>query len=111
MANSTKPRKPQPRFLDFTALAGGNAFVNLTVGKLAVSYFLEEVPADFGRGFAVEKVNGERYHVHVEAGGSTTCDCPGGNYHGHCKHQDAIRKLIDLGKLPTPQLGMAPVAA
>ncbi|HZT83061.1 MAG TPA: hypothetical protein VFA26_22725, partial [Gemmataceae bacterium] len=40
--------------------------VRLTVGETAVDYFLTAIPADFGKGFVVEKIG---------------LDCPQGKYH------------------------------
>ena len=117
--SSSKPRKPVERFLSFIPLAGGRSALILHVGKLTQGYWLSEVGSAIGgRGFELEKVptrEGEKetYHIHVSADGAATCDCPGGTYHGHCKHADAVRKLIERGTLPPAGAGALalPVAA
>jgi hypothetical protein len=71
-------------------------------------YHLETFRADWGRGYRLEKVvDGERpvYHVHFVEGGPTTCDCPGHQAHGHCKHAEACMALDAKGKLPSPPSG------
>ena len=39
--------------------------------------------------------NGD-YKVHRDG---SKCTCPGHSYHGKCKHRDAVRKLVELGKV------------
>jgi hypothetical protein len=72
------------------------------VGKQEADYYLTELPADFGRGFLVEKVGlnaaESKYHVNIDAD-KRTCDCKGHAHHGHCKHADGIAALIADGKL------------
>ena len=73
----------------------------LTVGKLAVAYCLFELPCDDAgcRVFRVGKYDlSEKYTASVKAG-VAECDCKGGVYAGHCKHGDAVKTLIQLGKL------------
>ncbi len=116
--SSSKPRKPVERFLSFIPLAGGRSALILHVGKLTQGYWISEVGSAIGgRGFELEKVPTregvkEVYHVHVSADGAS-CDCPGGTYHGHCKHANAIRKLMERGTLPPAGAGALalPVAA
>ena len=36
---------------------------------------------------------GELYTINTRR---KTCTCKGNTYHGHCKHVDAVRKLIEL---------------
>jgi hypothetical protein len=73
--------------------------VTITVGKEAADYFLTEVPADFGRGFPVEKVGGEEvYHVNLDGNGKA-CECKGFTRWGRCKHADGLAALVQHGTL------------
>ena len=76
------------------------------------NYLAREIPADgMGqgcRGFELEKLGtnleptGEVYHVLLDPReGFSKCDCPGGEYHQHCKHLDGLAALRQAGKLPT----------
>ncbi len=99
-----KPRSKPARSIRL-ALApfGGNpGVVRITVGKDTADYFLTEFPADFGRGFTVEKVgtDGEPdvYHVNIDAD-SRTCSCKGHARWQRCKHADGLAALIAAGKV------------
>jgi hypothetical protein len=75
--------------------------VQITVGKEKVNYFLTEIPADFGRGFKVEKVGVEEpviYHVNLD-GDNKTCECKGFSRWQKCKHSDGIAALLRAGEL------------
>lgn len=74
------------------------------------NYLAREIPAGgMGhgcRGFEVEKLDaaltptGEVYHVLLNPKMDvSSCDCPGGEAHGHCKHRDGIQALIAAGHL------------
>ncbi len=109
-ATATAParqRKPRPKPQRFVRLLvspalDGTGVVRLTVAKKAADYFLTLIPADFGRGFKVEKVGIDAteppYHVNID-GQRRSCDCKGHARHGHCKHADGIAALIAAGKL------------
>jgi hypothetical protein len=90
----------------------------LTVGKEKFGYYLEQLRADFGRGFRLVKFShqveeGEPGHYDIlidprdlklplDRPGRSTCDCKGHLTHGHktaCKHLAAIRKLLSEGSL------------
>jgi hypothetical protein len=43
----------------------------------------------------------DAYDVCVEFDGHQ-CDCPGHQAHGHCKHVDALKILIERGTLARP---------
>jgi hypothetical protein len=75
--------------------------VRITVGKEHADYFLTLIPADFGRGFTVEKVGLDaagKYAVNIDRE-KKTCDCKGHLRHGHCKHADGLAALIARGLL------------
>ncbi len=73
--------------------------VRITVGKEQADYFLTPIPADFGRAFRVEKIGQDgRYHVNLD-GNNNTCDCPGHEKLGHCKHADGLAALVAAGRL------------
>jgi hypothetical protein len=98
----TRQRKPA-RFARLCINPEGTApgIVRLTVGNAGADYFLTELPADFGRGFLVEKVGIDRdaakYHVNI--GEQRSCECKGFLHHGHCKHADGLAALIAAGRL------------
>lgn len=85
--------------------------VEMTIGKDTFAYFVKKLNAEFGMGFEFRKIeangmseNSENtYHVHYDpARRWSRCDCKGGEYHGSCKHQDAIVALIQSGKIAVP---------
>ncbi len=98
-----RPRTMPQRFVRLCIRPEGTApgIVRLTVGSEGADYFLTELPADFGRGFTLEKVGIDaagRYAANID-GDSRTCECKGHLRHGHCKHADGIAALIAAGKL------------
>jgi hypothetical protein len=102
-----RQRKPRPKLqrhirLEVRPEDGGLGIVRITVGKRHDDYFLTPIPADFGRGFAVEKIglhaNEPPYHVNID-GERKTCECKGFLHHGHCKHADGLAALIAAGRL------------
>lgn len=115
-ATLTRPaRKPARRTLRWqpaATLAGVpiGAAVTLTVGKDCCTYGVREIPCAIGGvGFELVKLDlydDAIYHVRVAniqsypARLHVECDCAGGTYAGHCKHGDAVVKLIALGHLP-----------
>lgn len=61
------------------------------------SYLLRRIPADFGKGYEIEKrFAGEVYHLHHDHHG-ITCDCPGGTYKGNCRHEAILKEAIQKG--------------
>ena len=109
MATTTAPaparqRKPRPKPVRTIRLcvrpsAETAGVVSISVGKAAQDYILTEIPADFGRGFLVEKIGHEEaYHVNIE-GDKRTCECQGYNRWQKCKHSDGIAALIAAGRL------------
>jgi hypothetical protein len=89
-----KPRLPDCPF----------GVLRLEVRRGSTDYFVRSIPCDIGgRGFEVVKLvkgRGEDgiYHVWVN-GPTTSCDCPGFQRYGHCRHRDALRQLVSLGQL------------
>ena len=73
--------------------------VRIAVGKDSADYILTVIPADFGRGFLLEKIGHEEsYHVNIDAD-RRTCECQGYLRHSHCKHSDGLAALIAAGQL------------
>lgn len=76
--------------------------------RLTTRYAVSEfVPGWEGRGFLVVKLEGEtgsdanaeRYSCIVGKRGQTVCQCKGHQATGKCKHVNAIKALIEAGKL------------
>ena len=81
------------------AMWGG---IIITIGGKRQGYLFCQVECTIGgTGWELVKCGTDEtiYHVRID-GQQLECDCPGGTYHGHCKHSSAVKKLIDLGKLP-----------
>jgi hypothetical protein len=104
---STRQRKPRPkpaRSIRLCVKPDGDApgVVRIVVGKEQADYFLTVIPADFGRGFRVEKIGLEctesAYHVNID-GDKRSCECKGHLRWHKCKHADGIAALIAAGKL------------
>ena len=75
--------------------------VRITVGKEDADYLLTEIPADFGRGFKLEKIGFDAdsaYCVNIDAD-RRTCECQGYNRWQKCKHSDGLAALIAAGRL------------
>ena len=75
--------------------------LTLTTDRTAEDYAVVESIANAeGRGFAVAKYEGDEcYSVFCGRTVPTSCDCPGFERHGHCKHATALEKLIAEGAL------------
>jgi hypothetical protein len=77
--------------------------VEITAGKAVDEYQIAEFPTGWdGRGFVLAKTAGDErtYDVFIGRNGQDRrCNCRGFTGHGHCKHVDALAKLIGLGKL------------
>ena len=101
-ARQREPRSKPARSIRLTLkpFEGNPGVVRVTVGKEQADYFVTEIPADYGRGFKVEKMGDESaaYHVNLESG-KGTCDCRGHARHGRCKHHDGLAALVAAGQL------------
>jgi len=81
-------------------------------GRRECLYVVDEFPCGFdGRAFSLRHdASGEEYHVFLARNAQdTTCSCAGFTYTsndptgGRCKHTDAVRHLIDAGRLEDPR--------
>jgi hypothetical protein len=64
------------------------------------TYTVEDIGTDRqgARGISLTNPDGTVYNLELD-GGYRSCDCKGHERHGHCKHADAVAKLIELGRL------------
>ncbi len=103
-ASQRKPRpKPQRRIrLEVRPEGDSLGIVRIWVGNEYADYFLTLLPADFGRGFKVEKIGLHAtepgYAVNID-GAKRSCECKGFLHHGHCKHADGLAALVAVGWL------------
>ena len=101
-----RQRKPRPKPARSIRLcvkpsAETAGVVTIRVGKEEADYLLTEIPADFGRGFKVEKIGFDAdsiYAVNID-GDKRTCECQGYNRWQKCKHSDGLAALIAAGRL------------
>jgi hypothetical protein len=65
----------------------------------AAIYAFCEIPCEVGgRGFAVHRLGiGNLYHVRVGLPEECSCECMGFLRHGHCRHIEGLRALIERG--------------
>jgi hypothetical protein len=108
--NRRSSKHVDPHF-NLSKPVGGVYALHLTIGAgekaRSFGYYLQQIPADFGLGFHVEKfgveqVEGEptEYDVHIDTERNHhSCTCAGNTYHGHCKHVEAVLALIATGKI------------
>src|SRR5262245_51850048 len=100
-ARQRKPRTKPSRSIRLLLPIGEQSpgVVRIAVGKEAADYFLTALPADFGRGFTVEKIGGEdRYAVNLD-GDRRSCECQGFGRWQRCKHADGLAALVAAGRL------------
>jgi hypothetical protein len=102
-ARQRKPRPKAPRSIKLimapTATMAG--LLKITVGKGETYYLLTVAPADYGKGFLLEKVDPAdmaSYHVNID-GDKRACDCKGFLKWGHCKHADGLAALVADGRM------------
>jgi|SRR5579872_4452991 len=108
LANSTTQRKSKrgQRSLRIGDAVNGLRALALTKDGATVNYYFREIPVDFGRGFQLDKFYSEAsedgqevYHVHLDAQLGDSCTCKGFVHRDKCKHVDAIKTLVALGKV------------
>jgi hypothetical protein len=98
-ARQRKPRAKPARSIRLAVRPefNGLGIVQIAVGKEQADYFLTLIPAEFGKGFKVEKIglhaNDPAYHVNID-GDKRSCECKGFLRHGHCKHADGLAELV-----------------
>jgi hypothetical protein len=101
-----KPRQKPQRFVRLTDNPE-TMVTTLTIKQVSASgketidvYTLEEIGSDTkgARGFSLTKEDGTVYNVELD-GGFHSCDCKGHERHGHCKHAEALAKLLELRRL------------
>lgn len=116
MCTATAPtkarqRKPVARSMGFVLDPFDGGLVRLTVGKVSTLYATcaFAVSPSMGRaGFQFAKIDAdhmaiETYDLLVDhAGKVSSCDCKGFVAHQHCKHRDALAKLLELRPQPQP---------
>ncbi len=96
--------KQPARTMRFTSCENGVHLLTLTVGTSATRYYCQRIPSDFGRAVRLDKFateGGESYAINVggERGNRSSCECLGFLRHGHCKHLDAVKKLLATNKM------------
>jgi hypothetical protein len=107
--STRKPRVRRPHVRSIRLVVGfngegKNAVLRITQDGQVAEYFLDQLAADFGRGFLLEKIgpdesrDNEVYHVNLN-GTESSCTCPGHSYGGFCKHLDGLTALVAAGKL------------
>jgi hypothetical protein len=101
-----KTSKRGERALRISDAVDGLRALALTKDGATVSYYLKEIPVDFGRGFQLDKFYTEQadedertYHVHLDKELGDSCTCKGFVYRSKCKHVDALKTLVALGKV------------
>jgi hypothetical protein len=75
----------------------------ISVGKETFAYFVDAIPADYGRAFCLSKFTGESYDVNLgDAQHPPSCECKGHLRWGHrtvCKHLAGLKALVEAGRL------------
>jgi hypothetical protein len=108
MTKTAKKSKVQRRVRISATVNGLRRMVITDAKGVRCGYYLREIPVDFGRGFQLDKFELEQaseddrqYHVHLDAQLGDSCTCKGYCFRPDrgCKHLDAVRTLISLGKL------------
>ena len=87
------------------AVNGVRGMVITDAKGVQCGYWLRELAVDFGRGFELVKFDTEAanedgpYHVHLDAQLGDSCTCKGFVHRDKCKHVDALKTLVALGKV------------
>jgi hypothetical protein len=108
---TTATRNPKTRTARVTPEVNGSRLLSLFIVKSAnktesFHYHLSAIDADYGRGYRLEKVEGERtegepseYAALID-GITSSCECKGHLRHGTaCKHISALQALQNAGKI------------
>jgi hypothetical protein len=107
---SVKPRRSEVTDVDLSPAGKGTGalyFLNVWQGCKLSSYWLLPIVCPDGlafqfqasRGSAASEMQLDAYDVGLLADGEA-CDCVGHERWGHCKHVDALKLLVECGKLP-----------
>ncbi len=99
-----QPRKKPARFCSLRKNPSGYGYDCLVLRQprprsadLTDYYAVEVFPSEMGGvGVELSKSDGTVYHVRLD-GAATTCDCPGHESHGHCKHAESLLALQARG--------------
>ena len=69
----------------------------LTSRRKHAFYAFTEIPCSIGgRGFALQRLDkDQRYNVRVGKPEESSCECLGFLAHGHCKHIEGMRTLME----------------
>src|SRR5438270_1107554 len=101
-----KGKSKRERSLKIGPAVNGIFGLSLTTNGETKSYYLKEIPVDFGRGFQLDRFHSEEadedertYHVHLDKELGDSCTCRGYVYKSKCKYVDALRTLVALGKV------------
>ena len=92
------------RFAKVLANEDGLYLVEIFDGRKSDIYRVQPVACDFGVSFEYAKQDGDVYSVNVDPVdvlATHSCDCPGHEWTGCCKHVRATMALIEAGRLPT----------
>lgn len=98
--NARRPRrKVQTRTLRWHS---DNCCLCINVDGVVTGYTVSPVHASIGAAFYLDKEDDQGSHYLVEvAGDRASCGCLSFRRWRKCKHEAAIRKLIELSKLPS----------
>lgn len=103
---NVKTSKRGARSLRISDAVDGLRALALTKDGATVNYYLKEIAVDFGRGFQLDKFYTEgageddrTYHVHLDKELGDSCTCKGFVFRSKCKHVDALKTLVAVGKV------------
>src|SRR5262245_41180234 len=100
---TTQAVKPTETLVEFD-----HPLLLIRKGRSEELYDVREFPTGWdGRAFQLVKDSDKSvYDVFVARNGQDDkCDCTGALQHGRCKHCDALRALIQAGRLEDPRAG------
>jgi hypothetical protein len=105
VARTPKTRKPSKPSRTLRLYPGSPMLLEMTIGKDSFSYWLRQLPSDFGSAYELRKSiaeGSETYHVLLHGPHGHSCECKGHLRWGHrtvCKHVACLLALGDEGKL------------